>query len=272
MPQNCFGGIHKQTRSKRADDEQIQITLSTPAQEIFIFAHIPKTGGQTLRNCFMRHLQLHRELIHLGPFGEKDAAARGLLPFPDRSEEERSHARVILGHHVTCETHRLVSHKTPRYITFLRDPADLLVSYYNYAQGHRPADRPPVFFEQWLTNKRKPRENFMTRWLLESFLQNGPATRLNASALRKVNDALENFWFVGLTEQIDRDAPRLLERINVPNDLQRTNVGGVDYKKIVTLDDSLRRELYERSPFDVELYRYWKTKTAENAAASSSNA
>jgi len=64
--------------------------LSTPAKEIFIFAHIPKTDGQTLRNCFMRHLQLHREFIHLGPYGEKDAAARGL---PHSLNARRTNAR-----------------------------------------------------------------------------------------------------------------------------------------------------------------------------------
>jgi hypothetical protein len=94
------------------------LDLSTPAKEIFIFAHIPKTDGQTLRNCFMRHLQLHREFIHLGPYGEKDAAARGLPPFAKRSADERAQARVILGHHVTCETHRFVPNKTPRQSRF----------------------------------------------------------------------------------------------------------------------------------------------------------
>jgi hypothetical protein len=236
-------------------------------QEIFIFAHIPKTGGQTLRNCFMRHLELHREFIHLGPYGEKDAAAQGLHPFGERPAEERAHARVILGHHVTADTHRLVPQKSPRYITFLRDPAALLVSLYNYTRDYRPADRPPVSLEQWLTHKRKPRENFMTRFLFENFLQNKPGSKLSGSALREINAALERFWFVGLTEYLDRDAPRLLERMNVPNDLQRTNVAGVDYKKSVTLDDSLRTELYERNPLDVELYRYWEARLAENAAS-----
>jgi hypothetical protein len=243
------------------------LDLSTPAKEIFIFAHIPKTGGQTLRNCFMRHLQLHREFIHLGPYGEKDAAARGLPPFAKRSADERAQARVILGHHVTCETHRFVPNKTPRHITFLRDPADLLVSYYNYVRGYRSSDHPPISFEQWLTNNRKPRENFMTRWLFESFLQNKPAATLRPSALRKINEALERFFFVGLTEHLDRDAPRLLERIGVPVDLQRTNVGGGDYKKVIKLDDSLRIELYERNCLDVELYRHWQSRLPESVAA-----
>jgi len=107
----------------------------------------------------------------------------------------------------------------------------------------------------------------MTRWLFESFLQNKPAATLRPSALRKINEALERSFFVGLTEHLDRDAPRLLERIGVPVDLQRTNVGGVDYKKVIKLDDSLRIELYERNSLDVELYRHWQSRLPESVAA-----
>ena len=39
-------------------------------------------------------------------------------PFAKRSADERAQARVILGHHVTCETHRFVPNKTPRQSRF----------------------------------------------------------------------------------------------------------------------------------------------------------
>ena len=37
------------------------------SDELFVFVHIPKTGGQTLRNHFIKHLTFHDEFIHLGP-------------------------------------------------------------------------------------------------------------------------------------------------------------------------------------------------------------
>jgi hypothetical protein len=45
------------------------------------------------------------------------------------------------------------------------------------------------------------------------------------------------------------------------------NVGGVDYKKVIKLDDSLRIALYERNSLDVELYRHWQSRLPESVAA-----
>ena len=48
--------------------------------------------------------------------------------------------------------------------------------------------------------------------------------------------------------------------MGISPDLQRANVGGVGYPKRLTLDDSLRDWLYQKSPADVELYNTWKER------------
>jgi hypothetical protein len=231
-------------------------------EELFLFAHLPKTGGQTLRNCFRRHLEFHREFIHLGPFGENDAAKLGLLPFEQRPVEERARAKVILGHRVTHQTHLLVPGKLPRYVLFLRDPAELLVSLYNFEMRYqRPADQPVVPFEKWYKDGR--RANFITNFLLVHFLQS--KKRLSAAAaLPLINSALEKFWFVGCSEFLDDDAPLLLSRIGVPQDLERSNVAGVHYPKTLTLDDSLRATLHAESEVDLQLYRTWRSRLPQS--------
>jgi hypothetical protein len=231
-------------------------------EELFIFAHVPKTGGQTLRDCFRRHLEFHREFIHLGPFGEEDASKRGLLPFQQRPVEERAQAKVILGHGVNCETHTLVPSKIPRYVLFLRDPAELLVSLYNFEMRyHRPVGEPSMTFDNWY--RERQRKNFMTNWLLGDFLRPSKPSR-KTPPMQVINAALENFWFVGCSEFLDEDGPLLLRRIGVPQDLERSNVAGVHYPKLLSLDDSLRATLYADNDLDVELYRTWRDRLGES--------
>ena len=231
-------------------------------EEVFIFAHLPKTGGQTLRDCFRKHLEFHREFIHLGPFGEEDAAKRGLEPFHQRPVEERAQARVILGHKVNCETHTLVPSKTPRYVLLLRDPAELLVSLYNFDMRYqRPASEPIVPFDDWY--KSRQRKNFMTNWLLNDFLRPSKPSR-KTPPMQIIKPALNEFWFVGCSEFLDQDAPLLLRRIGVPVEIERTNVAGVHYPKLLSLDDSLRAKLYADNDLDVELYRTWRERLGES--------
>src|SRR5437667_12118689 len=49
-------------------------------EELFLFVHVPKTGGQTLRDCFIRQLVFHREFIHLGHDAEEKSGELRLLP------------------------------------------------------------------------------------------------------------------------------------------------------------------------------------------------
>ncbi|MBW1699174.1 MAG: hypothetical protein JRH18_15545 [Deltaproteobacteria bacterium] len=40
-------------------------------KHVYLFAHLPKTGGQTLRDHFAKHMKLHEDFVHLGPWGFK---------------------------------------------------------------------------------------------------------------------------------------------------------------------------------------------------------
>lgn len=243
--------------------EDLGRTVGGHGEELFLFVHLPKTGGQTLRNCFIKHLEFHRSFIHLGPHGEQKANELGLAPFDQRPEKERALARVILGHGITARTHELVPGKVPRYVIFLREPAELLVSLYNFQMHfNRPPGAAIVPFDQWYAEKRA--RNYSIQWFLYQFLQ--IETSVDLAALRGINAALENFWFVGCSEYLDRDAPLLLRRIGVPADLQRTNVGGVRYPKFMTLDESLRKRLMADNELDYQLYRHWRDRLAGSVA------
>jgi hypothetical protein len=48
--------------------------------------------------------------------------------------------------------------------------------------------------------------------------------------------------------------------------LERSNVAGVHYPKLLSLDDSLRARLYADNDLDVELYRIWRQRLEESRA------
>jgi len=227
------------------------------ADDLFVFVHIPKTGGQTLRNHFIKHLTFHEEFIHLGPYGIADAERRGLPPFEQRPVEMRRRARVLLGHYVTHETHTLVEDKTPVHITFLREPAEMLVSYYNFEMEKTAAhDQPRPPFDEWYGKRRG---DVMTSWLHTEFMGR-PWAPVNETLWREVVETLDQFWFVGATEFLTEDAPYLLERIGVPTDVEPANVAGVHYPRTLSLSPELRERLNAESSFDWRLYQYALTR------------
>jgi hypothetical protein len=236
---------------------------SAAQEELFLFVHLPKTGGQTLRNFFSRHLVFHQEFIHLGPYGLQKAQELNLLPFEQRSAQERRLARVILGHYVTKDTHTLVSGKTARHVLFLREPAQRLLSHYNSnMHEHRLASRPIVDFEAWYNDTK--RGNMMTRWVYVHFMQERDPGNIDRQTLAKVMKALKAFWFVGCTEFLDHDAPLLFKRIGVQGTLEPSNFSGVRFPKVKELDPALRERLNHDNPLDLELYQYWKDKIDES--------
>ena len=68
------------------------------SQEVFVFFHIPKTGGMSVNHLLKQNLMLGEEFIQLGTTGRQDEVENARLPLAERSEEECSHIRVIAGH------------------------------------------------------------------------------------------------------------------------------------------------------------------------------
>ena len=136
---------------------------------LYIFIHIPKTGGTTIKENIKANLgkdefislywdekpsdlrliseetikklyPLKEEIlakisIELSSkkniFNSKEEAKKYITSL---SEKEKEKIKVIIGHHMPYGIHKYFN-KKPRYITFLRNPIDRRISEYNYKRS-----------------------------------------------------------------------------------------------------------------------------------------
>ncbi len=95
----------------------------------FVFAHIPKTGGQTLASMLRR--QYPSDLTYEV---NRPTVAEGIHLFQELPEAERARYRAIQGH-VHLEFGDSIPNPTS-YVTMLRHPVDRVISQYYYIARH----------------------------------------------------------------------------------------------------------------------------------------
>ena len=174
-------------------------------------------------------------------------------------------ARILAGHQMRYGIHQMVPGRDPRYFTVLRDPADRILSVYNFRMQQEEADVP--FFE-WFESY--PRNNTY-KWMKRAFALEGDVKP------DAVMQRLDDFWFVGVTEHLNDDLPALFTRFGVPAEWidQRASVtdkrevdrqlsvprmfrwamGNVVYRKL-EMSEELRERIHARNQRDLKLYRY----------------
>ena len=212
--------------------------------QIWLFYHLPKTGGQTIRDHL--HAGLGSEgYLHLGrwyrdrPLGFDDVAAM--------SADQLVCLRAIGGHPLTVKFHSLFADRSKREIVVVREPAARIVSHYNFSSTMREhRNMPPLDFEEFLTSQT----NRQTIALVRHF--GLPHSR---QLLDKVLYRLTRCAFVGRTDDLDQTLPLLFGAIGISSEVRgRSNVTGETINRYVELTPSLSARLQAENPLDVMLY------------------
>lgn len=224
--------------------------------DLHVILHIPKTGGQSIRFHLQRNLRFDSEYVHIGPYGRRHASETGVLPWEERSDAERAHARVLHGHHLTSKSHLLVPEpRVVKYAGLLRDPASRMVSHYNFnveLKWVRKGQEAP----DWAWWYRGQKRNYVCRWIKETFLglpfdESQPDEALFA----EITGVLEGFWLLATLPHFDTFVTRLYADIGVPPPTpRRVNVAGRAYPARVVLDDAISAAISRDHPVDCAVY------------------
>lgn len=224
-----------------------------PEDHVYVFLHLPKTGGTTINGHLKHHMVWDEEIVHLAGWGDRYRREAGRLPVAERSPEERSRIRVITGHDAFYGIHELVPGRTPRYLFLSREPADRLASIYNFRAARTQV---PDF---WTWYRDQP-VNPAFRWLRRRIP--------DARSFDDVAETLRGFWFVGATEHLGEDLPRLFANLGVPVTWvdrrvagRAGDLGGLDHPdedrivdRRVTVDDEMRARIRRENRRDARLH------------------
>ncbi|HUS51598.1 MAG TPA: sulfotransferase family 2 domain-containing protein [Candidatus Paceibacterota bacterium] len=139
--------------------------------------------------------------------------------------------------------HETIYNSEHRNITFIRHPIARTISHYNEVRNNTKED---LSFEQWFGYRYY---NFQTKWLLAKVLN---TTQLDEYTFEKLKKALKTFYFVGLTEHLDSELNRLLQRMGLKRLHKNTNVASKRY--IPTERD--KALILNNCDYDLQLYDF----------------
>lgn len=243
------------------------IPTSAP-RPLWIFLHLPKTGGTTFKAHLEKHFEQDVALFECSDWGRRYRREHGRPELAERSEEGRAKIDVIAGHGAYYGIHRLIpGDREARYISFVRDPADRCVSLYNFRRSRGFAN---VSFAEWYEEYYRARLSdsavrFFAERLTDASVAATPAQQLEAA-----RQLLARCWFVTTTEQLDAGLDLLCAAMGLPGDYQTLRkAGGGVALPIVShpaqgelidrhqlLDEGWRARIYRDSPNDVALHAW----------------
>jgi hypothetical protein len=245
---------------------------------LWIFLHLPKTGGTTFSDQVKKHLK-KEEVIDTSQMRYNLAD----------SEIRESKVKVILGHATYYGIHKMFPGKTPRYFVFLRDPAERFVSSYNFEMRTKKGENTP--FNEWYNSQLKdemtyfldmkfrgkegvkanlPRKFlpffgriFMNKkvymlfqkihGMYVSFFHS--SEKIKGKKLENAKRLLDICWHVGFIKDLDKSLKILFKEMGLPEKWRNENITEKS-KKFFAIDGKTREKIYADNRYDKELYDY----------------
>jgi hypothetical protein len=239
--------------------------------KLYILLHIYKAGGQTINHQIQLNLRHPAALpLHVGAMQLDISKATGSPANPgwisDRvfahvAQNLRPVTRVAYGHMAYYGLHRQVTWSVePRYVVFLRDPVERIISLYYYLRDisknywHYEITEARWDLEAWLEKSRALwHHNGQVRQLLIGTDDSVSTDReLTSEHLETAKRHLRSFWFVGLTQTFRPDAYYLYGKLGLRKFTADDRINANPNKPEVSPE--LRRSIAEQNLLDVELY------------------
>jgi Sulfotransferase family len=243
--------------------------MSTSINEtpVYILLHIHKCGGTTNTNHLVKYLKPNAYLIlykNQNPLFESRPFIQTYIS--SLSPKKINTLRVIWGHGAYYGIHTLIP-RPCRYVVFLRNPYNRLVSNYAYflertikgiiiyrSNKRYILDRKGNIraFDEWVRSKTIMHD-YMTRFLYYKLFNKTIKGEVSVSQLNSVITALENFYQVGLVEN-RLDYAFLYKSLHIPLYAKRANITSRIFSPTV----SNRSEINTYLSCDLKLYTYFR--------------
>jgi hypothetical protein len=209
---------------------------------IYIFLHIPRTGGTTLR-WHIEHnfkederLSLYTDSLNIldgdrSKFSRKEYKAMVEKYIKSIPLAKRNNIKIIYGHYAVCGIHKYFN-KPCRYLTYFREPKTRILSLYKYLSQEYNKENtlgksknrykeslflnrkvPP--YEEWFKNIQL-KDNYISMLSRtdKMLYKLGYLDTINVN-LKEILKALRIFYFIGLTENYNRDSLYIYNLLNI---------------------------------------------------------
>lgn len=217
---------------------------------MIISVHIPRTAGSNFRTFLLDHfkdklyLDYQDPILVSGFLRDSYTRARKLMLQFDK--EELNKYDCIHGHFLPVKYGKLFDHTEAKYVIWLRDPVDRLVSHYYFLKSEVAEKK-----------KQSPFQNKVITedWSLEAFCFNKTIKNLVSKMLKKF--PIENFEFIGTTHTYNEDIVRFSKKyfqIKKPYIRKAVNKNNM-FTSYEAIDDSFRQKVTAFHQKDFELYK-----------------
>lgn len=146
-------------------------------EPIYLFLHIPRTGGTTLEYAVGHWLDRHndRYLKHyhyVQNFSDMMYNNKHIPTLVNRTTQQQKQLRILTGHSIFCNSHRwLRVQREPKIFSYIRHPIYRLLSSFNYRHMAASLSQDPIsfscltpFMNENACHQTKTAQDYETLW------------------------------------------------------------------------------------------------------------
>lgn len=200
--------------------------------KVYIFSHVPKTGGTTLETQLSEQLIYGDNFFHFYPRSRREVSPLLNKQFEIANKDlDFSYPLLLFGHNISEGTISLFPNHDIGLQTTLREPMKRMISHYNMVKSVGN-------FKGYSNDFIRSRGNFICRWFLEKFpsLTEDAFAPLYTQAL----DILDHFEDILILEKSNEEFTYFMKKMNCQfNHLRRTNIKPYGKQKVIHEDENI---------------------------------
>ncbi|GAI20235.1 unnamed protein product, partial [marine sediment metagenome] len=179
--------------------------INKKKEPLYIFLHVMKTGGTTIREHIVENFRKEEYLflyLNKYPFLREKKDIKHYIS--SLTKKRRDKLKIIFGHRSYYGLHELFPDREVRYIAFLRNPIDRIISHYNFQRENLnkkvnlKRSREVIlingkilpFGRRWFKQNEVFSENYMTKFFFFYPTHRSKGKIIDDSILKKVKKTL----------------------------------------------------------------------------------